>query len=173
MKIEIPFRAFDVWRACDTNCFRYEGLACVRVMSDGHTLTLTASDRTIIARAAFECIAEPFVFYLHRDAAKIIARTGGKIVLENGVIKAGNLSFATTPDSTGFFPGNIDSIGFRPGRYHPGTAAHNTLFAIASRAIVADVFSFVRLGEISEFVGDSEGVTFRFVVMSAAKPRKK
>ena len=173
MSIQIPFRMFEVWRACDTNCFRYEGLACVQIKSDGQRLTLTASDRAIIASASTGCAAGPFTCYLHRDAAKIIARTGGKIVLENGVIKAGNLSFATMPDSAAFFPRIIDSIGFKPGYYHPGTAAHNTLFAIASRAILADTFSSVRLGEISEFVGDSAGVEFRFVVMSATKREKK
>jgi len=173
MTIKIPSQMFELWRACEKNKpFRYPGLTSIRIVADGQRVTLTATDGAIIAHASYKAIAAPFTCYLHRDAAKHVARAGGMAEIVAGVVKVGDLSFHTSPGTPEYFPGNIESYGFRSGRYYPGTEAHNTLFSIASRAIVADVFSSVRLGDISEFKGASMGVEYCFLVVSASSPKR-
>lgn len=173
MTIRIPAQMFELWRACEEKKhLRYPGLTSVRIGADGQRVALTATDATIIAHASFPAVAKSFTCYLHRDAARLVARAGGMVEVDAGEVRVGDLVFRTSPGSPEYFPSNIDRFGFKPGRYYPGTEAHNTLFAIASRAIMADSFYSVRLGEISEFKGASMGVDYRFLVMSASKPER-
>ena len=173
MTIRIPAQMFELWRACEKKKpFRYPGLTSVRIVADGQKVLLTATDGAIIAHASFPAVAESFTCYLHRDSARLVARAGGMAEIGAGVVKVGDLSLATSPGSPEYFPSNIESYGFSRGRYYPGTEAHNTLFSIASKAILADTFYSVRLGEISEFKGSSMGVDYRFLVMSASKPER-
>lgn len=173
MTIKIPSQMFELWRACDKKKhLRYPGLTSVRIVADGQRVLLTATDGAIIAHASYTAIADSFTCYLHRDAARLVARAGGMVEVDAGEVKVGDLSFHTSPGTPEYFPSNIERYGFSRGRYYPGTEAHNALFAIASRVIVADVFSSVRLGEISEFKGASMGVNYCFVVMSASSPKR-
>lgn len=173
MTIRIPAQMFELWRACEKKKpFRYPGLTSVRIVADGQKVLLTATDGAIIAHASFPAVTESFTCYLHRDAARLVARAGGMAEIVAGVVKVGDLSFHTSPNTPEYFPGNLESYGFSRGRYYPGTEAHNALFAIASRAILADTFYSVRLGEISEFKGASMGVDYCFLVVSATKPER-
>lgn len=173
MTIRIPAQMFELWRACEKKKpFRYPGLTSVRIVADGQRVLLTATDGAIIAHASYTAIADSFTCYLHRDAARLVARAGGMAEIDVGVVKAGDLSLATSPGTPEYFPRNIEGFGFERGRYYPGTEAHNTLFSIASKVILADTFSCVRLGEISEFKGSSMGVDYCFFVASASKPER-
>ena len=161
--ITIPRQMLEVWRACDDN--HTYCLSCVRIQSDGEKVEFAATDGRLLVFATYRVACEAFTHrFLHRDAAKLLAKAGGKITLSESTIEAGGLKLLLEKECPGKFPSTI-GLGFKPGYFGMGIEVYARVFGIA-RAAKCPYFRTQRLGRFSELVADSGGVEFRFLAMS-------
>jgi hypothetical protein len=157
----------EVWRACDES-YKY-CLSYIRIQADGEKVEFCATDGRLLVFATYRVPCEAFTHrFLHRDAAKLPANLGGNVTLTDSTIECGGVKCLLEKECPGKFP-NTNDIGFKPGYFEMGVEVYAKVFGIA-RAAKCPSFRTQRLGGCSDLVADSDGVEFRFLVMSMEKP---